>query len=149
MFGVGVAIGAFIVAGVGMHHDNRCILAFLYAIQASGVAISAVWPNAAGLAIGSLLVGLPFTAIVAFTMREARRLWGSDASRLIGLTTAVYALGQVAGPPMTTALVARTGGFGVALAIAAGALLIGSIRIWRCGVRRLSPAARLSDGCYV
>jgi hypothetical protein len=40
--------------------------------------------------------------------------------------TAAYALGQIAGPPLATALVARTGGFSASLAVAAGALLLGA-----------------------
>lgn len=126
-FGVGVAVGAWLVTRVGLHYDNRSILVFLYATQAAGVATAAVWPTVAGLALSSLLVGLPFTAIVSVAMREARRLWGSDAAKLIGLMTAAYAVGQIAGPPFATALVERTGGFGASLVVGALALLAGSL----------------------
>ncbi|MNY73715.1 hypothetical protein D3C86_2125710 [compost metagenome] len=60
-------------------------------------------------------------------MREARRLWGPQAARLMGLMTASYGLGQIAGPPLATALVARTGGFAGSLACAAAALLLGAL----------------------
>ncbi len=131
ILGAGVAVGAWLVTRVGMHHDNRRMMMFLYAMQAVGVGVAAVWPTVTGFALSSLLVGLPFTALVSFAMREARRLWGASASKLIGLMTAAYALGQIAGPPLATALVARTGGFGASLGVAAAALLCGAlIYLW-------------------
>lgn len=53
-----------------------------------------------GLAMGSLLLGLPFTAMTLFAMQEARRLRPHNPSALIGLLTAAYGLGQIAGPPL-------------------------------------------------
>lgn len=126
ILGAGVAIGAFLATRVGMHHDNRRMAMILYTVQAIGVAVAAFWPTVPGFALSSLLVGLPFTALVSFLMREARRLWGAAAPKLIGLMTAAYALGQIAGPPLATTLVARTGGFAASLATAAAALLVGA-----------------------
>lgn len=127
VFGVGVTIGAFAATRVGMAHDNRRLLAWSYAMQALGVAIAVVFPTVAGFAVSSLLAGLPFTALVAFAMREARRLWGPQAPRLMGLMTASYGLGQIVGPPLATALVARSGGFASSLACASAALLAGAV----------------------
>ncbi|MCO4888647.1 YbfB/YjiJ family MFS transporter [Cupriavidus sp. WGtm5] len=127
IFGAGVAVGAFLATRVGMAHDNRKLLALLYGMQALGVAIAVVLPSVAGFALSSLLAGLPFTALVAFAMREARRLWGPRAPRLMGLMTASYGLGQIAGPPLATALVARSGGFAGSLACAAAALALGAL----------------------
>ena len=127
IFGAGVAVGAFLATRVGMRHDNRKLLALLYGMQALGVAIAVVLPSVAGFALSSLLAGLPFTALVAFAMREARRLWGPRAPRLMGLMTASYGLGQIAGPPLATALVARSGGFAGSLACAAAALALGAL----------------------
>lgn len=127
IFGAGVAVGAFLATRVGMAHDNRKLLALLYGMQALGVAIAVAFPSVAGFALSSLLAGLPFTALVAFAMREARRLWGPQAPRLMGLMTASYGLGQIAGPPLATALVARSGGFAGSLACAAAALALGAL----------------------
>ncbi|WP_454764576.1 YbfB/YjiJ family MFS transporter [Cupriavidus campinensis] len=131
ILGAGVAVGAFLATRVGMHHDNRRMMMILYTVQAVGVAVAAFWPTVPGFALSSVLVGLPFTALVSFAMREARRLWGASAPKLIGLMTAAYALGQIAGPPLATTLVARTGGFAASLATAAAALLAGAlIYVW-------------------
>ncbi|WP_454722267.1 MULTISPECIES: YbfB/YjiJ family MFS transporter [Cupriavidus] len=125
IFGAGVTVGAFVASRVGAERDNRKLLAFTYAMQAAGVAIAVAWPTVAGFALSSLLAGLPFNALVSFAMREARRLWGGQAQRLMGLMTASYGLGQIVGPPLATALVARTGGFAASLSCAAAALLLG------------------------
>jgi MFS family permease len=126
MFGVGVSLGAWLVTRVGMHHDNRRMLMILYTIQAVGVGVVAVWPTVAGFVLCSLLVGTPFTAITSVAMREARRLRGNDATKLIGLMTTAYATGQIAGPVLATSLVVRTKGFGASLGTAAAALLMGA-----------------------
>ncbi|WP_416049315.1 YbfB/YjiJ family MFS transporter [Cupriavidus basilensis] len=125
IFGVGVTIGAFVASRVSTERDNRRLLAFTYVMQAIGVAIAVVWPTVAGFALSSMLAGLPFNALVSFAMREARRLWGTQAQRLMGLMTASYGLGQIVGPPLATALVARTGGFAASLGCAVAALLLG------------------------
>lgn len=127
IFGAGVAAGALLATRVSMAHDSRTLLTIAYGMQALGVAIAVVFPTVAGFALSSLLAGLPFTALVAFAMREARRLWGPHAPRLMGLMTASDGLGQIAGPPLATALVARTGGFASSLACAAASLLLGAL----------------------
>nr|WP_224080622.1 YbfB/YjiJ family MFS transporter [Cupriavidus laharis] len=127
VFGVGVTIGAFLATRVGMAHDNRRLLTWSYAMQALGVGIAVVFPTVTGFAVSSLLAGLPFTALVSFAMREARRLWGPQAPRLMGLMTASYGFGQIIGPPLATALVTRSGGFASSLACAAAALLAGAV----------------------
>lgn len=125
IFGVGVTIGAFVASRVSTERDNRRLLVFTYVMQAIGVAIAVAWPTVAGFALSSMLAGLPFNALVSFAMREARRLWGAQAQRLMGLMTASYGLGQIVGPPLATALVARTGGFAASLGCAVAALLLG------------------------
>lgn len=80
-----------------------------------------------GLVLCSLLVGTPFLAITSIAMREVRRLRGTHATKLIGLMTASYATGQIAGPLVATTLTGQTHGFGASLGIAATALLVGAL----------------------
>jgi len=125
MFGLGVALGAFLSTRISLARDNRSLLATAYAMQAIAVTVSIVWPTVAGLALSSLLLGLPFTAITLFAMREARRLWPHAVPRLMGLMTAVYGIGQIVGPPLANRLFAATGGFNASLAVAAVSLVVG------------------------
>ena len=110
-----------------MHWDNRLLLAVAYALQALGVALSVAWPTIGGFALGSLLLGLPFTAITLFAMRDARRLRGNAAAGLIGYATASYGVGQILGPVFAAPLAQRSGSFAVPLLVAAGALALGAV----------------------
>ncbi|WP_431822074.1 YbfB/YjiJ family MFS transporter [Burkholderia sp. F1] len=126
MFGAALIVGALSAARLPGHWDNRLLLALGCATQALGIAVGIVWPNAAGFSVGSALLGLPFTAITLFAMREARRLHGERAAGLMGYATASYGIGQIAGPLVAAPLVARYGSFTPALWLAAAALLAGA-----------------------
>jgi MFS family permease len=130
LLGAGVMLGAWAASRLRASGDLRLRLAACYAMQSAGVAASLVSPTLAGFAIGSLLVGLPFTTITFFAMQEARRLRPQGAASFMGLLTAMYGVGQIAGPPMAAALVARSGtaaqGFAASLWIASGILAGGA-----------------------
>lgn len=74
LFGLGVSIGALLTLRLPLHWDRRHLLMGCYAMQATGVLLSVWWPRLAGFALGSLLLGLPFTALTLFAVQEARRL---------------------------------------------------------------------------
>ncbi|MEJ8809686.1 YbfB/YjiJ family MFS transporter [Variovorax ureilyticus] len=127
LFGLAVVPGALIGARAPVHWDNRLLLAVAYLLQALGVVLSVVWPTIAGFALGSLLLGMPFTAITLFAMRDARRLRGNSSSGLIGYATASYGVGQILGPLFAAPLAQRTGSFTMPLLVAAAALTIGAM----------------------
>ncbi len=149
LLGGGVIAGAWLASRPIFSGDMRVLLAGCYGLQALGIVVGMVAPSLVGFALGSLLVGLPFTAITYFAMQEGRRLRPLSAPAFMGLLTALYGLGQIVGPPMTAALLARSrsthDGFQLALGIAAGALLVGAaifivmVRVWP--LRRLPPVA--------
>lgn len=126
MFGAALIVGAIAAARLPGHWDNRLLLAAGCATQALGIVAGIVWPNAAGFSIGSVLLGLPFTAITLFAMREARRLHGERAAGLMGYATASYGIGQILGPLVAAPLTARFGSFSPALWVAVAALLAGA-----------------------
>ncbi|RZL61015.1 MAG: YbfB/YjiJ family MFS transporter [Variovorax sp.] len=127
LFGLAIIPGALIGARAPGHWDNRLLLAVAYALQAIGVVLSVAWPTIAGFALGSLLLGMPFTAITLFAVREARRLRGNAAAGLIGYATASYGVGQILGPLFAAPLAQRTGSFAIPLLVAAGVLALGSV----------------------
>lgn len=131
LFGLGVSLGALLTLRLAMAWDRRHLLAGCYAMQAVGVGLSVALPTLAGFALGSLLLGLPFTAITLFALQEARRLRPHGASAFIGLLTASYGLGQIAGPLVVAAVLARSAsahdGFTVSLLSAGAALLVGMV----------------------
>lgn len=127
LFGLAIIPGALIGARAPVHWDNRLLLAAAYALQALGVVLSVAWPTITGFALGSLLLGMPFTAITLFAMRDARRLRGNAAAGLIGYATASYGVGQIIGPLFAAPLAQRTGSFELPLLVAAAALALGSV----------------------
>ncbi len=133
MLGVAVALGALLATRVSVEVDQRLWLAGCYVSQAAGVLLTVLMPTVFGFALGSILIGLPFTTITLFAVREARRLTahqGEAASRrLVGQITAAFSVGQVAGPPLAVWLAAASGGgsdaFVLPLLVATAALLVG------------------------
>jgi hypothetical protein len=140
IFGAGVILGALLATRVRVSGDLRLVLAGGYLVQAIAIAVGLALPTAAGFALGSFLLGLPFTAITYFALQEVRRLRPHQVAATTGLVTALWSIGQTAGPPMVAALLGRTAAIGAAftlsLAIAAGALLVGAVvflvssRVW-------------------
>ena len=139
VFGAGVALGAWLSTRIAPTRDRRALLAWAYLVQAAAIGLGLLWPGRAGFALGSLLLGLPFTAITFFALQEARRQWPRAGAGFTGLLTALYGIGQIAGPPMVAWLLARAPsqaqGFDWALGTAAGALLLGAalyaLMVWR------------------
>ncbi|WP_246650299.1 YbfB/YjiJ family MFS transporter [Rhizobium laguerreae] len=130
LLGLAAVFGSLLAARVKHGADVRLHLTGAYLVQAVGVALSIVWHDAFGLAISSILVGLPFTAISFFAMNEVRRIRSSHHSRYMGLLTAVFAIGQILGPPTVGAIMDRVVdvdvGFDLALAVASIALVVGA-----------------------
>jgi len=135
IFGLGVIVGALFATRLRVSGDLRLLLAGAYAVQALGIGASLVSPTLAGFALGSLLLGLPFTMITFFAMQEVRRLHPSNAASLMGLLTAMYGVGQIVGPPLAAQMLRIAGseqaGFTLSLEIAGSALVLGvAIFLW-------------------
>ncbi|MDQ6629287.1 MAG: YbfB/YjiJ family MFS transporter [Pseudomonadota bacterium] len=131
IFGSAVVVGALLSSRVSVAVDRRWLIAAAYVLQATGIGLGVAFPTEAGFAIGSLMIGLPFTTLTLFALQEVRRIRPHAAAGTIGLLTAVYALGQAIGPAMVAALLRLSSGdahaaFQRSLVIAASALLIGA-----------------------
>ncbi len=139
LFGTGVAMGAALATRAPTTWDRRWLLMGAYLLQGAAIGLSLVWPGVAGFALGSWLLGLPFTAITFFGLQEARRVWPSAGDSFTGLLTAAYGLGQIIGPPMVAWALHRAAtpsqGFTQGLLAAAGALVLGAalyaVMVWR------------------
>ena len=130
LFGFGIMVGALVATRSPATFDRRRLLAACYFLQALGIVIPLVSSSLAGFAFGSLLLGLPFTAITFFAMQEVRRLRPVATASFMGLLTATYGMGQIIGPPLVALTFKHsrsTGeGFTLSLAIAAVSLLVGA-----------------------
>jgi predicted MFS family arabinose efflux permease len=132
MFGTAAFVGT-LLAGRVPDRAVRKALIVCYFGEALGVILPVVIANAAGLAAGSLLLGVAFVAITMLTLREARAFAAathSDAAPLMGALTASFGVGQLVGPPFAGYLVVWQGGFGPSLAVAALGLAAGGGALW-------------------
>ncbi len=141
IFGAGVIGGALLATRVRVSGDLRLVIAAAYVVQAIAIAIGVGVPTAAGFAIGSFLLGLPFTAITYFALQELRRLRPAHVAATTGLVTVMWSIGQAAGPPLVAAMLRGAHdnadvAFTRSLAIAAAALVVGAVvfvaasRVW-------------------
>ena len=140
IFGAGVIVGALLATRARVSGDLRLLLGAAYVVQAVAIAIGLALPSAAGFAAGSFLLGAPFTAITYFALQEVRRLRPAHVAATTGLVTAMWSIGQTAGPPMVALLLRREravdAAFTHALAIAAAVLVLGALiffassRLW-------------------
>ncbi len=130
IFGLGVIVGALLATRLRVSGDLRLLLAGGYVVQAAAIGASVWSPTLIGFALGSLMLGVPFTAITFFAMQEVRRLRPAHAASTMGLLTAMYGIGQIVGPPLVALLLRRGrsagAGFTLSLEIASGALLAGA-----------------------
>ena len=130
ILGLAVVAGALLTTRVPRRIDPRLVLAGCYTMQGLGVILTLFVSSLAGFIVSSILVGMFITSISFFAMQEARRLRPHQAARFMGLLTALYGIGQIAGPPLTAALLARmpsrAEGFGWSLGIASAALAAGA-----------------------
>lgn len=132
MFGA-AAFGGTLLAGRLPDAVLRIALVGCFFVESLGVIIPVLVANAAGLALGSLLLGFAFVAITTLTLREARALAAktrTDAAPLMGALTASFGLGQLVGPPFAGYLAVWLGGFGPSLVVAALGLAAGGIALW-------------------
>ncbi|ARP79955.1 hypothetical protein CAL12_03355 [Bordetella genomosp. 8] len=148
IYGVSAALGCLASTRLPPHWDTSRLLAACYCTQALGVVMGLWWPDVGGFVLSSVLVGAPFTALTLFAFREARRRWPHRSTSVIGLMTAVYAIGQILSPPLFGALLRSGIGhrqvFAWSLHTASAALLIGGA-IWFFAASRFpirSPASQ-------
>ena len=98
-------------------------------VLAAGVLAPAAWVNVPTLLISAICVGGTFVVITMAGIKEALRLGGAPASLAVGVMTAAFGAGQIAGPLLMGLLGRSDHAFGWASLIAAGSLIAGNIAL--------------------
>lgn len=124
LFGVAGAVSVLAAGRLSARFSDRALWAAGSAVMGVGVALPVVLPGIAGIVLSALAVGGTFLVVTVAAMQEARRAAPDAAASLMAAMTAVFALGQIAGPVVAGALVERQGSF--AAALVAAALLLGA-----------------------
>jgi len=100
-------------------------------VQALGVLASVLWIAPAGVILASVLLGGTIMGLTALGLMGGRKLATGDAARIVALMTAVFGIGQIAGPVFAGWLHDRTGSFSAPSVAAAGGLLLAALLVWR------------------
>ncbi|WP_048755897.1 YbfB/YjiJ family MFS transporter, partial [Afipia felis] len=128
VFGAAGAISTLCAAAFLPHHSARRLWIRAQWILAAGVIAPVFTINLYVLLFSALCVGGTFMVITMAGIREARRLGGTSASRLIALYTAAFALGQILGPPTVSLF---HGGLAAPSVLAAFVLVASSLALGR------------------
>ena len=126
-FGLGAAPSCFFWHRLRLALGSRRALALNLLLQAVGVMLPALG-DSPFLYLGSaVLVGGSFMGTVTIAMPAARAVAGLVRFNMLAAMTALYGVGQIAGPLAANALRGLTGSFIPALGVAGGALLVGAL----------------------
>jgi predicted MFS family arabinose efflux permease len=102
------------------------VLIAAHLLQAVGIALPALSGHPAAVLASALLFGGTFLGIAGVSLAFARTLTPRAPARTIGWLTAVYGIGQMAGPVVAGLLAGAGGSFAPALLLAAAAVAAGA-----------------------
>lgn len=131
VFGAAAALSTWIAARWLARVNDRRLWAACYVLMAAGAALPALWPTLNAILVASLLVGGTFMVVTMQGLREARRAAGSEATAFIAVMTAAFAVGQIIGPLVVSAVVHLRHGLAAALLGAAVVVLAAAWSLWR------------------
>jgi MFS family permease len=135
VFGAAAAISTVLVSW-RLNKANRLgVWAGAHLLMAIGVLLPAVWTSLVSVTLAALLVGGTFMVITMVGMQEGRARAGGQATRVLGRMTAGFALGQLAGPLVSSGIArlasTEAGALRLALALSALGLLGSAAWLWR------------------
>jgi hypothetical protein len=135
VFGLAAALSTIATAGLFGHANRLRVWAVGHLLMAAGVTLPSLWLAPVTIAIAALLVGSTFMVVTMIGMQEARARAPSNPTALLGLMTAAFAIGQLAGPVVSGTLdllpIGHNAALGYALQLAAFALALSAAYLWR------------------
>jgi hypothetical protein len=135
VFGVAAALSTVVTAGLFGRANRLRVWAAAHLLMAAGVILPSVWLAPVAIAIAALLVGSTFMVVTMIGMQEAWARAPGNPTALLGLMTAAFALGQLAGPIVSGTLdllpIGPRTALGSALQLAAVALAFSAVYLWR------------------
>jgi MFS family permease len=126
MFGIAAAISTLVAARFGHRLTPRRLWTGAQWVLAAGVLAPAVSLNMVTLLTAAVCVGGTFMVITMAGIKEVLRIAGPQASRAVGMMTAAFAAGQIAGPLTVSLLTGSGSAFRIGSIIAALALVVGN-----------------------
>lgn len=135
VFGIAAAVSTIATARRFGHVNRLRVWAVSHLLMAAGVVLPSLWLTPVTIAMAALLVGSTFMVVTMIGMQEARARAPANPTALLGLMTAAFAVGQLAGPVVSGVLDLLPGGhraaLGHALQLAALGLALSAVDLWR------------------
>jgi predicted MFS family arabinose efflux permease len=123
IFGAAAMVATVVAGRWRLQMSDRRLWQICHIVMAVGVVLPLFPFGFAGIALGALLIGGGFMVTTMAALGAARTLAGADAEHFIAAMTAAFAVGQIVGPLLVSAMVGASGSFAPVL-IAASALLV-------------------------
>ena len=135
VFGATSAVSALLAGWALRHYTRMQVWVFSQVLMGIGVLLPSLWLNMGTIALAALFVGGTFVVVTLAGVQEARALSPHNPTVLVSRMTASFALGQLAGPVVSTLLgylhIPVDTALNVALQIAAAGLLLSAAWLWR------------------
>lgn len=126
IFGIAAAISTLLAARFAHQLTPRRLWTQAQWVLAAGVLAPVISLNMVTLLTAAVCVGGTFMVITMAGIKEVLRIVGPQASRGVGMMTAAFAVGQIAGPLTVSLLAGSSSAFRMASIIAALALVAGN-----------------------
>jgi hypothetical protein len=131
VFGAAAAVSTLVASLALPRMARRHVLAGSHALMALGCLLPVLHLSALTVLLAALLVGGTFMVATMAGMQEARARSLGDPTRALGRMTAAFAIGQMAGPVLSSLLSGGAQGFGgLFIALAIGALALAGSAWW-------------------
>ena len=129
IFGTAASLSVLLAGYLSARYSYRAIWLASQLVMAAGVAIPVVWSGIGGIVISALCVGGTFVVATMAGVQEGRRVAAGNATSLIAAMTTAFAVGQILGPLIVSAVAEKTWGMDFSLISAALVLLAGAVSL--------------------
>lgn len=127
VFGLAAMASTLLAARRGGASGRRGRWATAQLVMAAGVLLPAMWGSLAALVLAALCVGGTFMVVTMLGLQEARAVAGANAQQLMAAMTAAFAIGQLLGPLLVSAMSAFGWSIDAALMLAAACLVASTL----------------------
>ncbi len=147
LYGVAAVFATWLLGTLPPVRSNYAGLAGCCFAQLAGILLCLHQPRLGSLLSGAVLLGAMTMPSVMYAMREANRIAGRNPTRVIGILTISFGVGQITGPVVAATLATHHHGFTVPLELAALATVV-ALLVSLAFVRRESaPVLRKTVHC--
>lgn len=127
--GLSAIPSCMIWAALAARFGNMKTLTTIFALQAIGIILPVLDQNPLLFYASAILFGATFMGITTITTTVARQMYPKNSSKIIGMLTVVYALGQMIGPTVGGWIAEQTASYSMTLMFAGITVAIGAILI--------------------